>query len=239
VDIVLCVSYSHAYESKLLPCEWKLHSACKITLCEWKSYSACRYHTCASPNHSHAYFNHIRACRNHATCRNYTLHVEVTLEHVEITLVSVIFRSIPATLTLVRVESWLCVWKSDFACKNQSCAEVLCWNYILRLQITFCVYKSHSSVSLSHSLVAKLHSCVCGNHTLCAKSHSTSRNFTLRVKITLVIFEITLVVFVITLLLYAWAYRSLKLSVTNFCMSSSQTQINSVAPQKRLKQIQS
>jgi hypothetical protein len=56
------VSYLHAYVSKLHSCVWKSHSAYKITHCGLKSHSA---------------------------CGNNTLRVEITLFHVEITLVRV------------------------------------------------------------------------------------------------------------------------------------------------------
>jgi hypothetical protein len=94
VEITLClykshslVSYSIAYVSKLLSCEWKPHFACKITLSVWKSYSACRNQSfvCVEIN---------------------LVRVEITIERVKITM---------------------------------------------RVEITLCVYKSHSYVSLSHS----------------------------------------------------------------------------------------
>jgi hypothetical protein len=72
------VSYSHVYVSKLLLCEWNTHSTCKISLCVWKSYSAFRKQSCACWNHNRAYFNHIRACRNHCACKSYTLRVDIT-----------------------------------------------------------------------------------------------------------------------------------------------------------------
>jgi hypothetical protein len=58
---------------------WKPHFTCKITFFVWKSYSAFRIQSCACLNHTRACFNHIRVCRNHTACRNYTLHVELTL----------------------------------------------------------------------------------------------------------------------------------------------------------------
>jgi hypothetical protein len=93
VKITICVyksrswvSYSHAYVSKLHSCEWKLKSACKITVCVWKSYPACRNQFCACWNHTCPWWNHIRAFLKNTACRNYTLRVRVTVERVEFTL---------------------------------------------------------------------------------------------------------------------------------------------------------
>jgi hypothetical protein len=44
--------------------------------------------------------NHYCACQNQNTCGNYTLCVEITLERVVITLVSVIFTPIRVEITL-------------------------------------------------------------------------------------------------------------------------------------------
>jgi hypothetical protein len=52
-----------------------------------------------------ACWNHIRAFQNHIKYRNYTLHVGIILERVEITLMSVIFNRIRIKLTLVCAES--------------------------------------------------------------------------------------------------------------------------------------
>jgi hypothetical protein len=59
---------------------------------------------------------------NHNACENYFLSVGITLKRIVITLVSVIFTRIRVKITLVCVETTLCVWKSYYACKNQSCA---------------------------------------------------------------------------------------------------------------------
>jgi hypothetical protein len=53
--------------------------------------------------------NHSRACRNDTAYRNYTLRAGITLNRVQITLVSVIFTRIRVKLTLVCIESTLCV----------------------------------------------------------------------------------------------------------------------------------
>jgi hypothetical protein len=45
--------------------------------------------------------NHIRACQSHNACENYTLCVEIILERVVITLVSVVFTRIRVKITLV------------------------------------------------------------------------------------------------------------------------------------------
>jgi hypothetical protein len=76
------------------------------SLCVWTSNSAWRNQSCAC-------WNHIRACRNHNACRNYSLRVGITLERVEITLVSVIFTRIRFKSTLVCF--FRNFWNSDFA----------------------------------------------------------------------------------------------------------------------------
>jgi hypothetical protein len=124
------VSYPHAYVIKLLSCELETHSACKITLCVWKPYFACRNQSCACWNHTRACWSHIWACRNHTACRNYTLHVGITL-------VSVIFTRIRLQVTLVCVGSTICVY-----------------NHTLRVEITLVRLESHSCVLKSDSCVS-------------------------------------------------------------------------------------
>jgi hypothetical protein len=73
---------------------------------------------------------------------------------------------------------------------------------LVRVEITLCVYKSHSCVSLSylrtmrvsysHAYVSKLLSCEWKPHSA-KKSHYACENRTLRVEINLVLVEITLV----------------------------------------------
>jgi hypothetical protein len=112
---ILCVLKSHAYVSKLLSCEWKPHSACKITLCVLESHLCLSKSHCVEKLHS-ACRNHSRACRNYTreyhihtnTCQNYTLRIEITLEDVVIT-------SYVSKITLLCVDITLCVYKSHCA----------------------------------------------------------------------------------------------------------------------------
>jgi hypothetical protein len=66
-----------------------------ITLCVYKSHLlvSCQNHSFVSWKLNRSR-NHIRACKSHNACVNYTLCVEITLERVVITLVSVIFTRI-------------------------------------------------------------------------------------------------------------------------------------------------
>jgi hypothetical protein len=69
----------------------------------------------------------------HTVCGNLTLSIETNLVRIEITLVRVVITFLRVIITLMRVKTTLCVL-----------------NHTLRVEITLCVWKSHSA---------------CGNHT--------------------------------------------------------------------------
>jgi hypothetical protein len=112
----------------------------------------CWNHSCACWNQIRACCNLIRACQIHTAYGNYTLSTEITfcvlnctlrveipLERVIITLVSVIFTRIRVKITpcvsenhTLRCKITLCGWKLHFACSNHSCA---CLNNVCACQI--------------------------------------------------------------------------------------------------------
>jgi hypothetical protein len=108
------VSYSDAYMSKLLSCQWIPHSECKITLCVWKSYSAYGNHT-------------LRVKTN-------LVRVEITLVRVEITLC--VYKS---HLLVSKLHS--CVWKSHSARRNWTLRLEIT---LVRIESHSCALKSHS-----------------------------------------------------------------------------------------------
>jgi hypothetical protein len=112
-------------------------------------------------------------------CQNHTLRVQITLERVVITLMSVIFTCILAKLLSG-------VWKPHSACENlpmRAETNLLRDEFtLLRVEISLCLYKLHSAC-INHARACRSHirSCqqytlVCGNHTLLCENH------TLRVK---------------------------------------------------------
>jgi hypothetical protein len=156
-------------------CVWKLHSACrnytlrveialyihKSNLCVLKSHFAFRNCTCASVHHS----MRVEITHNSYFYRQSVVLTRlsvITLVHVEITVVSV----------------------------NHNCAfqhHTSCGNYTLRVEITLCVWKFHSTY-INHPLACLNHTLACWNHTLVCWNH------TMRVEITLLRVEITLCV---------------------------------------------
>jgi hypothetical protein len=131
----------------------------EITLCVYESHSwvqrshyACINYSCACWNHSLECRNHICACQSHNSCGNYTLRVQISVDRVAITLLSVIFTGIMSNaLSCVQkahsaCKMTLCVWKSYCACRNQSCAcwihTPACLNHPLQVEITLCMQKS-------------------------------------------------------------------------------------------------
>jgi hypothetical protein len=86
-----------------------------------KSPAACRNHSCTWWNHSRECRYHIRASQNHNKYGSYTLRVEIILERVFITLVSV-----------------------NFTCQNYS---RVCGNYTLCVKLYSRVLLSHSLLS--------------------------------------------------------------------------------------------
>jgi hypothetical protein len=114
-----------------------------------------------------AYCNHIRACRNHTReCHNHTHTCQNHTLRVEITLVRVEITVVSVVITFVRVK------------------------ITIRVEITLCVYKSHSFMSRYHTRgchihiirVSKFLSCEWKPHSVCiiklcvCKSYSACRN---------------------------------------------------------------
>jgi hypothetical protein len=88
----------------------------------------CHIHTKTRRNYSHVRVNHILRVKSHSAYGNRTLCVEISLVRVEATLVRVVITLVP-------------VVNLHYTCRNHT----------LRVEIVLCVYKSHSSVSYSHS----------------------------------------------------------------------------------------
>jgi hypothetical protein len=148
-------------------CVWKLHSACI------NHTRARRYHTRESHIHTHACQNYSRVSGNltlrvksHSACDNRTLHVEINLVRVEITLIR--------------------------ACRYHTARRI----YTLRVRVTFervdCRMYTREYHIYTHT--CQTYSRVCRKHTLRVKSHSACGNLTLRVETNLVRVEITLCV---------------------------------------------
>jgi hypothetical protein len=139
VKITLCLQKSLSCVSLLHLLVSKSHSYVS------QSHCACRNHSCACWNHSRECRIHIRACQNHKACRNHNACINCAC----------CYHSRECHIHTHKCQTYSRVCrkqtmrvKSHSACGNQSCA---CWNYTLRLEITLCVYKSHSSVSKLHS----------------------------------------------------------------------------------------
>jgi hypothetical protein len=112
--------------------------------------------------------------KSHSACINDTLHVEITLVRIDITVVSVVRTFVRVKITL-HVEILLCVYISHSMCRNRSC------------------------VYLNHSRKCRKHICVCQNHTACGNYTLRVEITFVRVKITIVSIVITFVSVKITL----------------------------------------